>query len=86
MFGFFFFHLFICKELESLKPLSHWLDLKAIKKVTATGDKYATMCYDHIKDLESQSKVDNIAKLTENISDLSSYLLQELFFCFGTLF
>lgn len=36
------------------------------------------MVWSH-KKLESQSEVDSIAKLTEGISDLSCYLLQEHF-------
>lgn len=39
-----------------------------------------------MKNLESQSKADNISKLTESISDLSSYLLQEHFIFVSVLY
>lgn len=53
--------------------------MEVIKKAVTTGHEYATMWYDHVKNLENLSKADDISKLTETISDLFSYLFQEHF-------
>lgn len=53
--------------------------MQVIKKAVSTEHEYAAMWYDHVKNLENLSKAHYISKLTETISDLSNYLLQEYF-------